>query len=202
MKLNHMEAALMNNPARAAVQRHYEAGLLARLGGTLQGGCVLEVGCGRGIGIEIAFERFGAGEVHAFDLDPRMIELARRRLARHPQRRVRLFVGDASAIDAPDHHYDGVFDFGALHHIPEWQTAVEEVARVLKPGGKFFFEEVTEHALRRWSYRTFLDHPTDNRFDADEFVAELEGAGIDVGGNYVTRFFGDFVIGVGRRSEP
>lgn len=92
-----------------------------------------------------------------------------------------------------------MFDFGIIHHVPEWQRAVTEIRRILKPGGRFFFEEVTSHALNRWTYRTFLEHPTENRFSGQEFVAELENQGIAVNGNAVSRFFGDFVIGVGRR---
>ena len=99
MKLNRVEKALMNNPIRALVQKHHEAALMQRLGGGLNGMRVLEIGCGRGVGTEIIFERFGACEVHAFDLDPDMVEKARKRLSRYPAPRLRLFVGDAAAIE-------------------------------------------------------------------------------------------------------
>lgn len=200
MKLNRVEKALMNNPVRAALQRRYEAPLLERLGGRVDGGRVLEIGCGRGVGTEIILERFRAGEVHAFDLDPDMLRRAGSRFRRYPPGRVRLSVGDAAAIAASDGSFDAVFDFGIVHHVPEWRRAVSEVARVLRPGGRFFFEEVTRHALDRWVYRTFLDHPREDRFTAREFVDEVERRGIRVEGNYVVRVFGDFVFGVGRRS--
>ncbi len=202
MKLNAIEKALMNNPARAVLQRRYEAALLRRLGGRVAGKRVLEIGCGRGVGTEIIFERFGAGEVHAFDLDPDMIDQARRRLARYLPNRLKLYVGDGAAIDEPDASFDAVFDFAIIHHIPNWKDAVAEIARVVKPGGKFYFEEVTEHALGRWFYRTFLEHPQSQHwFNKEKFVAELERHGIVVGENLVERFFGDFIIGVGRRSR-
>ena len=201
MKLNVVEKALMNNPVRATLQRRYEAALLQRLGGSLDGKRVLEIGCGRGVGTEIIFERFGAAEVHAFDVDPDMIERARRRLSRYMPDRLKLYVGDAAAIDEPDASFDAVFDFAIIHHILIWKDAVAEVARVLKPGGMFFFEEVTSHALSRWFYRRFLEHPQSQHwFSRDEFVTELERCGIIVEGNVVERFFKDFIIGVGERS--
>lgn len=189
----------MNNPVRALVQRHYEAALMQQIGGRVSGERVLEIGCGRGVGTEIIFKRFGAREVHAFDVDPDMVALARSRLSGFPYDRLHLFVGDAAAIKAEDGTFDAVFDFGVIHHVPDWQRAIAEVARVLKPGGRFFFEEVTKRALDRWLYRTFLEHPKTNRFSARELISELERHGIMVGGNHIEWFFGDFVVGVGRR---
>ena len=196
MMLNRIEKALMNNPVRRAVQRHYEARLFERLGGRLEGKTVLEIGCGSGVGAEIILDRFGAERVEAFDLDPDMIKIARERLRRFPVSRVRLGVGDASRIDAEDASFDAVFDFGIIHHVPEWRLAVAEVRRVLKPGGLFYFEEVTRQALNRWAYRIFLEHPRQDRFSAAEFVEELAQAGFSVHGRVLTRVFGDFMIGV------
>ena len=91
----------MNNPVRAFIQRRYESWLLERLGGRTEGMRVLEVGCGRGVGTEIIFERFGAREVHAFDLDPDMVKQARRRLSSYGPERLRLSVGDVTSVPGP-----------------------------------------------------------------------------------------------------
>lgn len=198
MKLNAVEKSLMNNGVRAALQRHYEAPLLQRLGGTVEGGRVLEVGCGRGVGTQLILERFRAGHVTAFDLDPDMVDKARRRLAPQTPDRVTLSVGDVTAIDAGDATFDAVFDFGIIHHVPEWRAALREIRRVLKPGGRFYFEEVTRQALQRWVYRTFLDHPDHDRFSGPEFIVACDDTGLTVSDRCVQRFFGDFVIGVAR----
>lgn len=140
MLLNRFEYALMNDPVRAAIQRYFEARRLLRMGGAISGGRALEV--------------FGAGSVDAFDLDPRMVAQARTRLSGYGSR-VRLWVGDASAISVPDGTYDAVFDFGIIHHVPEWRRAAAEVHRALKPGGRIYAEEV----LRR-----FIVHPITRAF--------------------------------------
>jgi ubiquinone/menaquinone biosynthesis C-methylase UbiE len=200
MKLNRIEKELVNNAVRTALQRYYEGPLLIRLGGRIASKRALEIGCGNGSGTEIILKLFGAAEVVAIDLDPDMVAKAQHRLRRFGDR-VRVAIGDASAIEVDDNSFDTVFDFGVIHHIPDWPSAVREVHRVLRPDGLFFVEEVTRHALERWFYRTFLDHPKENRFSGEQFVAECERRGISFNGNYVHKFFSDFVIGVGRRVD-
>jgi len=92
-----LEFALVNNPLRAGVQRYFEAPRLLAMGGPTEGGSVLEMGCGRGVGTGLILDRFEADRVDAFDLDPRMVRRARRRLTGRADR-VRLWVGDASTI--------------------------------------------------------------------------------------------------------
>jgi len=178
MLLNHVEYALMNNPLRAAIQRHFEARRLLRMGGALEGGTALEVGCGRGVGAQLVLDVFGASTVDAFDLDARMISAARKHLGNRGGR-IRLWVGDATSIAVPDATYDAVFDFGIIHHIPDWRRALAEVARVLKPGGRFFAEEMLAPFLRNPITRQFLDHPQEDRFDAPEFAQELRECGLN-----------------------
>lgn len=179
MLLNRVEELAMNNPLRAAVQHHGEARILRRLGGGLPGARVLEIGCGRGVGIEVILDRFGTARVDGFDLDPRMIARARRRLARRGDR-VQVWVGDATAIDAPDAAYDAVFDFAILHHIPRWWDAVAEVRRVLRPGGRLYAEEPLRTFITHPFWARLLEHPQEDRFDADDLLAALVDAGFRI----------------------
>ncbi len=178
MILNRIEFALMNNPVRTAVQRHCEVRQLLRMGGPLKGGHVLEIGCGRGVGTELILTHFGADSVDAFDLDPKMVALAERRFEsrRLP---VRFWVGDATRISARDNAYDAVFDFGIIHHIPDWRQALKEVYRVLKPGGVFYAEEVLRPVILNPVIRRLLDHPLEDRFDSGRFLKELEITGLE-----------------------
>ena len=167
----------MNNPLRAAIQRRFEAPRMLELGGASDGGTALELGCGRGVGAEVILDLFGVDAVDAFDLDPRMVALARRRFAAGC-RKARFWVGSGTAIPAADASYDAVFDFGIVHHIHHWRGALAEVARVLKPGGRFYAEEVLEPFIRRT--RWLLDHPRADRFDAEQFRRALEDSGLRV----------------------
>ena len=159
----------------------------------MAGGVALEVGCGRGVGAEIVLDVFGADRVDAFDLDPRMIELARRRLAAR-DRKVRLWVGSVTAIPVEDSRYDAVFDFGIVHHVPNWRDAVREIHRVLKPGGRLYAEEVFEKFIVHPVWERVLGHPQVDRFDRDRFLDALKKCGLLViDSNQLWRSFGWFV---------
>jgi ubiquinone/menaquinone biosynthesis C-methylase UbiE len=202
VRLNWLGRATMNNALRALGQQ-YVASWLERLGGRVDGGRVLEIGCGRGVGVQIILERFGAASVEAMDLDPKMVECARRRLASCKLAGVQLSVGDVTSIKAGDATFDAVFDFGAVHLEPNWRQALSEVRRVLKPGGKYFFEWVTSHVLRLpypLVTEAFgrMEPPSSGRL-----MQELERQGIIVGQSFVcprlaalTGLVGD-LVGVG-----
>jgi ubiquinone/menaquinone biosynthesis C-methylase UbiE len=205
MLMNRIETLVVNSLPRRWLQ-HYEARVLARLGGRTPGARVAEIGCGSGYGTRLILDHFGAASVDAVDLDPAMIAHAQRRLVRHAGG-VRLAQGSATdlrtAFDAfgggLDGGYDAVFDFVTIHHIPNWRDALAEVARVLAPGGRFFFEEVTATALARPSYRVLFAHPTEDRFTAGEFLAELPHHGLRVDDRWHTRIGSDYLLGVATR---
>jgi ubiquinone/menaquinone biosynthesis C-methylase UbiE len=168
----------VNNPVRAWSQRALETPRLIGSSGWLVGQRVLEVGCGRGVGIEILLS-LGAAHVTGFDLDPKMIDRAGKRTAKYGDR-ARVFVGDAERIDAADAGFDAVVDYGVVHHIPNWRQALKEIARVLKPGGVFYFEDLLKALISAWPAPVLFDHPQTTQFYGREFRAGLEAAGLHV----------------------
>jgi ubiquinone/menaquinone biosynthesis C-methylase UbiE len=201
MKLNAIERAAMNNPLRAAHQHQREAGWFQRLaGGQLTGQRVLEVGCGRGVGVEVLLDRLDARQVTAFDLDPAMIDKAQRRLHGRAAEAVSLSVGDACEIEQPAASVDAVVEFGVIHHVPEWRTAIGEIARVLRPGGLLLFEDVPRHTLETWLFRRFTEHPREDRFEATEFAEELDRHGLRTTASPEHHFAGHAFAGAARRA--
>ena len=197
MIMNPLERVLMNNPARVAIQRYVALPVLraleARGAQRPAMARVLEVGCGSGAGVELILDGFGAARVDAFDLDPVMIDVARRKLARRGDA-VKLWVGDVTAIDAPDGAYDAVFGFGVLHHVPAWRDGLREIHRVLAPGGRLYLEESFERFISHPFFRRLLDHPQGDRFDHAAFDRGIAGAGFrTVASRNLLETFGWFV---------
>jgi ubiquinone/menaquinone biosynthesis C-methylase UbiE len=94
---------------------------------------VLEIGCGVGID-SLQFARAGA-ELTGVDLTPNAIKLAGLNLEIHGYRAT--FVNqNAEDLKLPENHFDAVYSHGVLHHTPRPWKAIEEVYRVLKPGGE------------------------------------------------------------------
>ncbi|HQR40451.1 MAG TPA: class I SAM-dependent methyltransferase [Blastocatellia bacterium] len=93
---------------------------------------LLEVGCGMGSDL-LQFARGGA-LVTGLDYTPKSIELTRRRFAVYDVPG-RFTVGDAENLPFPDASFDVVYSNGVLHHTPDTQRAIDEVYRVLRPGG-------------------------------------------------------------------
>jgi ubiquinone/menaquinone biosynthesis C-methylase UbiE len=179
MLLNKIEFAITNNPLRAAIQRWFEGRRLLQMGQKIESGLALELGCGRGVGVEIILDMFGASRVDAFDLDRRMLSLAQRRLA-HRRACVHLWQASATAIPVQDAAYDAVFDFAVIHHIVAWRRAVAEVFRVLRPGGRFYAYEILAKVICHPFWRRILKHPQEDRFDVDPFCAALRRSGFRI----------------------
>ncbi len=93
---------------------------------------VLEIGVGLGADHQ-RFAEAGA-RLTGIDLTERAVEHTRRRLSLF-ELSSNLSVGDAEALDFPDASFDVVYSWGVLHHSPDTPRAIDEVRRVLKPGG-------------------------------------------------------------------
>lgn len=98
------------------------------------GSRVLEVGCGAGF-LALALAERGF-DVVAVDSVEEMIEVARGNAAgRLPDGRLTLQVGDVYALQFDEASFDLVLAVGVLSWLEHVPAAVQEMARVLKPGG-------------------------------------------------------------------
>ncbi len=100
---------------------------------------VLEVGQGPGELSERMQLELGV-EVVAIDISERMVELAR-------ARGVDARVGDVQDLPFPDERFDLVVAAWMLFHAPDLDRGLEEIARVLEPGGRLVAVTNSEYHL-------------------------------------------------------
>ena len=99
------------------------------------GGAVLEVATGTGL---VALKIAGAADqVHAIDLSPQMIEVAKKKVEDTGIDNVAFSVEDAYALPFDDGMFDIVICNNALHNMKQPEDALSEIRRVLRPDGRF-----------------------------------------------------------------
>jgi SAM-dependent methyltransferase len=108
---------------------------------------VLEVGCGMGTDLA-RFARHGA-TVFGVDLTPRHLAITRARLLNEDVI-PRLVRGDAEHLPMGDGTVDLVYSFGVLHHTPDITKALDEIHRVLRPGGRLVLGLYHRHSMFYW----------------------------------------------------
>ena len=107
------------------------AGQFLEFVGTVPGEGVLDVGCGTGRLSFALMEQCQVKDLHGIDLSPAYIAHA----TRHTQDPKLVFqVGDACALDFPDHRFDRVLSLLMLHFVPSADQAIAEMRRVARPG--------------------------------------------------------------------
>jgi len=178
MKMNALERLLVNNPVRTWMLRRLALDLLDHNATCLSGKRVLEIGCGQGAGTELLIRHCGAEKVLAFDYDPRQLARAKHRHRAHGMGTITLFVGDGEQLPFEDGQFDAIVEFAILHHMPGWRRAVSEIARVLRPGGIFVYEEYLEKFIAHPITLRLLDHPRSGWFKSEAFYDALCGAGL------------------------
>ena len=93
---------------------------------------VLEIGVGLGADHQ-RFAESGA-DLCGIDLTERAVEHTARRFAVYGLES-QLSVGNAERLGFPSESFDLVYSWGVLHHTPDTQRAINDVQRVLRPGG-------------------------------------------------------------------
>lgn len=116
-------------------------------------GRVLEIGVGSGL--NLPFYRAEVAEVLALEPAPRLVSMARG-VSRRASTPVRFLEASAEAIPLDDHSVDTVVTTWTLCSIPHAATALAEMRRVLRPGGRLLFVEhglSPDAGVHRWQDR-------------------------------------------------
>ncbi len=146
---------------------------------------ILDAGCGTGFALTRLLARHDTFELTGLDASPDMLEQARTRLPAA----VQLIRGDLTEMPFATERFDAVITMNALHFLDDPAQAVDELKRVIKPGGRlvitdwcrdFFTTFICEHWLR------LRKRPLGRVLGAGELAAYVREAGLRV--DAVNRF--------------
>jgi len=102
---------------------------------------ILDAGCGRCYHTARLVRRCD-GRVVAVDFSDAALSAAQRTVASAGiESRVRLLKGDLTALQFKSEFFDAVISWGVLMHIPQLDTGLRELVRVLRPGGYLVLSE-------------------------------------------------------------
>ena len=101
--------------------------------GIRPGGAAVDVGCGTGRALVPLRDAVGdGGAVIAVDLTPEMLAAAR---PKSIAARAAVILADARSLPLADESADAIFAAGLVHHLPDPEAGLRELARVTRPGG-------------------------------------------------------------------
>ena len=120
-------------------QRRLEIPAMIRALRLPRGKRVLEVGCGRGCALTVLGKLLEPARLVGLDIDEEFLAAAERSLG-EANVSAELLHGDVRDMPLPSNSFELVIDFGTCYHIAFAARALDEIHRVLTPGGQFVHE--------------------------------------------------------------
>lgn len=108
---------------------------------------IADLGAGEGLVSQLLARR--AEQVWCIDNSPRMVEVGSELAAKNGLANLTYKLGDIEAVPLPDSSVDLAILSQALHHASHPQKAVDEAARILRPGGQLLILDLKEHAFEK-----------------------------------------------------
>lgn len=162
---NHETSAGQALSGAAWLDLHFEAcrpeyETMLRFVGIPPGARTLDAGCGSGGYLPLLSELVGpGGSVHALDLAPENVELVEgRRASGRLPRLAEARVGSLTELPYPDGSFDALWCANTTQYLgdSEFQTALAELRRVVRPGGIVAVKDVDVALARLYPADPFL----------------------------------------------
>jgi ubiquinone/menaquinone biosynthesis C-methylase UbiE len=153
------------------------------IGSGIRSGLALEIGPGPGyIGLEWLKNTDGT-TLRGMDISEDMLEIARRNAAEYDLTdRVKYVKGDAQKMPFGSNYFDAVFTNGSLHEWSHPEKIMDEIVRVLKPGGRYCISDMKRDMspLLKWLMYYAMARPKEIRpglissINASYTIGEIE----------------------------
>lgn len=112
--------------------------IIANLAGILHKHNLLEVGCGLGYGASLISQYYQPKLVVGVDISPDQIARAKKyQVIGVKEGKLRFTISEAESMPFPDNSFDRIISVEAAQHFDSMNSFSKEVARILKPNGKF-----------------------------------------------------------------
>lgn len=108
---------------------------------------IADLGAGEGLISQLLARR--AEQVWCIDNSPRMVEVGSELATKNGLANLTYKLGDIENVPLPDGSVDLAILSQALHHASHPQKAVEEAARILRPGGQLLVLDLKEHTFEK-----------------------------------------------------
>jgi SAM-dependent methyltransferase len=142
-------------------------GMPTRFAALKPGETVLDLGSGAGIDVFLAAKQVGeTGFAIGVDMTPEMIERAWQNAHKNQVKNVDFRLGEIEALPVEDASVDVVLSNCVINLVPNKRGVFAEIARVLKPGGRFIISDIV----------SFGDVPREIRKDMELWAGCVAGA--------------------------
>lgn len=112
---------------------------LKKLSELTEGKSLLDIGCGTGFILELAYKYFD--EVYGIDITPMMLEKAKEKISKNNLNNIQVKLANSENIPFKDCYFDVVTAYGFLHHLPSLKPTLKETFRILKKDGIFYSDQ-------------------------------------------------------------
>lgn len=129
----------------------------------IHGGRVLDIGCGSGQFIGILMQSLGSFDsITGIDVDDNVLQEARSKFSAETFNFIR---ASSQSLPFEDASFDFVSISKALHHVEDDRHSLDEMKRVLKPGGYFLISEMIRDGLSETQQSHLLYHHLRSEID-------------------------------------
>ncbi len=117
-------------------------------------GPFFDLGCGDGSYLQIFFDQVGRPSGEVYGLDPQEKELIK---AEKRKMYTKVFHGTSSSIPLSDASVQTAFSNSVVEHIPDKDGTIREIARILRPGGRYLFSAPSQNFDAHFRIRAWVD---------------------------------------------
>ena len=105
-------------------------------------GKLLEIGCGIGKTTHFLAEKYNKLKITAIDYDKKQIDIANQN---NKLNNVEFKHRDATSLKFKNNSFNCIIETNVLHHIRNYEDAINEARRVLKKNGYFYLMDISQY---------------------------------------------------------